>query len=677
MSTEKRSAPPLAPLTTAVWAGLAWGLVFGWIDGVPFLVQGDIFSNARLHLQALLYTAVLYALVFALVAGALGLVITLVLAVLRRPANRPRLLGLYLGLLSGLTAWGSWLQIYGVLDLPADNRNRPLAIALCAVAAAVVGTIVGWVVYRVARWWFDGSGARRRFANRLGRWGVPALVLAGVLLLGGLGLYRNVLRGMLYRPAGEAATPDRPNIILITIDTLRPDHLGAYGYDPAISPHIDALARRGVRFSQATAQSSWTLPSVSSMITSLYPTELEIYAHPGAAAQPHLDDMRTTLAEALQASGYRTQAYLTNAWLVSENGFDQGFDNLVGVRFSEPFDQDLLFGRSLLGLAWQQWPGARPFLLRSHNFFFDPRLTTSDDRAYVSNYGLEYIRLHRDERFFLWLYYMDVHTTYAPSQPFPSAPAGISEKELNRLQGLDFQTLAAANGPSHVHPELLPALVSLYDGEIHDVDYWIGQLASELQRQGLADRTLVVLHSDHGEEFLEHGGYVHGGTLYDEVLRVPLIVAGPPVTTPGRVVDTPVQLLDVMPTLLEVAGSSLPAESHGRSLVPLLQGRELEEVPAYSEMLHTTSLDRKAVRYQGWKLIYGLVDEKVELYDLRSDPREQVDLAAAEPQRVEEYLRLLRRWLVAAVEAAETLPRSRPPAPVDEGVRELLRQGGY
>jgi arylsulfatase A-like enzyme len=676
MSTAKRSSSPLSPLGTALWAGLAWGLLFGLIDNVPCLTQGDMFSNTRMHLQAALYTTVLYTLAFTLAAGALGLLITLVLAILRRPASPPHMLGCFFGLLAGATAAACWLQSNSVLKLPLDNRNRPLAIALCALLGAILGAIVGWVVYRAGRWWFDGTASRRPFLNRLGRWSVPVIALAGTLLLLGLGLYRNVLRDVLYRPAGEAATAERPNIILITIDTVRADHLGAYGYDPAISPNIDALARKGVLFRQAISQSPWTLTSVCSTITSMYPTELEIFVRPGAVPQTHLDEMRTTLAEALHAGGYRTQAYMTNAWLVPENGVDQGFENFVGIRFAEPFDQNQLLKHPLLALAADSWPDLWPLLLKSHELLFDPRLTTAEDRRYVTTYGMDYIRLHRNERFFLWLYYMDVHTTYTPSDPFPSAPPGISPEELDRLEHLDFWPLVD-NGPRLVPPEELPAFVSLYDGEIHGVDYWIGQLTAELERQGLADRTVIVLHSDHGEEFLDHGGFVHGTTLYDELVRVPLIIAGPAVAAPGRVVDTPVRLLDVMPTLLDIAGVPVPQEAQGRSLVPLLQGQDMEEVPIYSEMLHTTAFDRKAVRYQGWKLIYGFVDEKVELYDLRSDPREQVNLAGAEPQRVDEYLRLLRRWLSQSIKAAETLPRSEPPAPMDESVREMLRQGGY
>jgi arylsulfatase A-like enzyme len=674
MTTNRTSSSGLRPFTTALWAGLTWGVLFGFVDNLPLLTQGDIISHVRIRLQAMAYTTVLYAVAFAVLLATTGLLLTVLLALVRRPASRAALLGLYTGLLAAGISIGTWLQYYGLLDIPAGNRNRPVALALCSAAGLLVGVFSGWLTYRAGCWW-EESPPRRRFPRWTLRWGAPTLVLLCAFLLLSVGLYRNVLRQALALPAGSPATAERPNIVLITIDTLRADHLGIYGYDPAISPNIDALARRGVFFRQAIAQSSWTLPSVTSLVTGMYPTELDIYSRRGFGEQVYLDPQRTTLAEALKSGGYRTQAYLTNAWLTVENALDQGFDNFVGFRVPEPFDLDQLLQRPAFRLAWGS-PLLRQIITASHRLLFDYRLTPGEDGHHVSDYGVNFMQEHRGERFFLWLYYMEPHPPYNSSQPFPSLPEGISEAELNRLQGLDFWTLVDA-GRSSVPPEEMPALMSVYDGEIHDVDAWIGEIVAELDRLGLSDRTLVVLHSDHGEEFLDHQGYGHGTTFYDELTHVPLVVAGPGVVGSGRAIETPVALLDVLPTLVEAGGVAPPPESDGQSLWPLLRGEEMAEVPIYSEMLHTTPEDRKAVRYQGWKLIYDLTTDQVELYDLRADPKEQVHLAEGETARVEEYLRLLRRWLAQAVKKEETLPRSQVPAGVDERVRAMLREGGY
>ncbi len=676
MTTSETKKPSyLTPFTTALWAGLAWAVLYGFADNLPLLAQGDIFSHVRVRLQAMAYTTALYALGFAVLMGTAGLLLGALLGLLRRPAGRPLLLGLWFAILAGGTSAASCIYTYKLLELPPGNRNRPLALALCTLAGLIVGAFGGALAALVARWWENGPGRRRSLRRAAGHLGLPAIASAALLLTIAVGLYRNVLRPALARPAGEPATAERPNIVLITVDTLRADHLGAYGYDPSISPNIDALARRGVRFQAAFAQSSWTLPSVASMLTGMYPTELDTYAWRGLRMQSRLDPLRTTLAESLQSGGYLTQAYLTNAWLTVENAFEQGFGGFVAFREGEPFDLEQLRQRPLIGLAW------RSALLRravqgSHELLFDPRLTTANDGRYVSRYGVDFLREHRGERFFLWLYYMEPHTTYAPSRPFPSLPAGISEAQLNSLQALDFWDLVD-NGAMLVPAEQRAALVSLYDGEIHDVDAAIGPVLDELDRLGLSDRTLVVLHSDHGEEFLDHGGYGHGTTMYDELLHVPLIVAGPGIMGPGRAIAEPVQLLDVLPTLLEAAGVEPPPESHGRSLWPLLRGAELAEVPIYGEMIHSSPGELKTVRYQGWKLIYRFADDQVELYDLQDDPQEQVNLAAREPVRAEEYVRLLRRWLAQAVAVEESLPRSQVPAGTDERVRAMLREGGY
>jgi arylsulfatase A-like enzyme len=286
------------------------------------------------------------------------------------------------------------------------------------------------------------------------------------------------------------------------------------------------------------------------------------------------------------------------------------------------------------------------------------------------------LQQHREERFFLWLYYLDPHTTYAPSAPFPSLPAGVSEERGQSLRTLDFWMLVDS-GPALLLPQDIPTLISLYDGEIHDVDTYIGAVFDELERLNLSDRTLVVLHSDHGEAFADHGSFAHGNTFYEELVHIPLIIAGPGVPPSGQGVDTPVALLNLLPTLLAAGGIAPPAESHGCSLWPLLRGETMDETPIYSEMLHSTIYDRKAIRYQGWKLIYGLVDKQVELYDLGNDPGEQHNLAKDEPLRAAEYLQMLEDWIAEARMEAKELPRSLPPVQNEEQTRALLRQSGY
>jgi arylsulfatase A-like enzyme len=182
-----------------------------------------------------------------------------------------------------------------------------------------------------------------------------------------------------------------------------------------------------------------------------------------------------------------------------------------------------------------------------------------------------------------------------------------------------------------------------------------------LEAQELTDRSVVVLTSDHGQEFTEHGAYTYGHTLYDEVVRVPLIVAGPGVASPGQVVATPVGLLDLVPTLTDIAGAGRPPEAGGRSLAPALRGQTLVEESVFSEGLMRVPYESKAIRKDGYKLIYYVDDGRIELYDLAVDPAEMEDLAAHAAELGETMKRELLDWMDDTGQVARDLPRAMPP----------------
>lgn len=663
------------PAIAGVWTGLTGGVVYSFIDNAPLWMEGNILATAPARLLSLAYTTAIYALSMAIPLGVAGLPASAFLFLLRRPARPAPWPTAFTGLLTGTLATITWMQSHGLLESPAEQPHSRTAILLGCAAGLLLGALSGGLFYLAAARWFE-KVPQRAFRRRLARWAAPVVVAGALLSLIGVGLYRNVLQPA-FPPAPRhgAATVERPNIVLITVDSMRADHLGIYGYDPAISPHIDALARRGAYFTQAIAPSSWTMPSVAATITSLYPTELGLASCVYEEPSGRLDPQFVTMAEALQANGFLTQAFLTNVWLTAENGYTQGFDGFAAVRPPEPYDLEKLVERPLLKLFWSQ-PPLEKALWQSHRLLFEMRMIPWQSGLMVNEQARNFMRQHAQERFFLWLYYMEPHAPYNPYAAFPSLPAGITAEQEHFLRNLDYWTLAQ-HGTEIIGADTRPALLALYDGGIHTADAWIGEIVTELERLGLGERTLIVVHSDHGEEFLDHGRYTHGHTLCDELLRVPLVIAGPGIAPAGRAIATPVQLLDLLPTLLETAGASPPAAAHGRSLWPLLRGAELAEVPAYSEKLHTTCSEQKAVHYRGWKLIYDLGSSSAQLYNLQADPAERVNLAEQEPARREEYLRLLRRWLDEATRAAESMPRSTPPAPVDSRVRELLREGGY
>ncbi len=465
--------------------------------------------------------------------------------------------------------------------------------------------------------------------------------------------------------ACQRGNPPR-GAILVVIDTLRADHLGAYGYDRPVSPRIDALAADATRFENAISPAPWTLPSLATLMTSLYPTvhgavrssdvwELSWLTDPqGFDAVTRLEPSRTTLAEILKRAGFATAGFVQGAYPSRVFGVAQGFDVY----------------------ADNATPGMR----------FD----IEDALAWLDR--------ERPERFFLYLHTVEVHSPYAPIElnPFFAARwpkerrayfARAVEEERARFAALDFgssagslvdgslESIQALKGLAPNAPAKdVEQLVALYDRGVAYTDHWIGHLLDQLRARGLLDASVLVVTSDHGEEFLEHGFLEHGRTFYDEMLRVPLIVRVPG-EGQGRVVTQQVGLVDVLPTLLDVLGVETPRAVQGRSLRPLLRGESLAARAQFGEA--GMEPRERAVRTDGWKYVRR-PGGREELYDLRADPGETDDRCARAPETCRELRGKLRTFLreSAALRRATRLPTARE-APVDDATRERLRSLGY
>jgi arylsulfatase A-like enzyme len=637
------------PVTTWIVVGLAWGLVAALFDGLPLLLQGSLWPYLGSRLLAWAYLATIYGLLGAAAGGALGCLALIGLRLIRRNASRAALAAACAGLFVALTITALWFYHFN------PNAAGWPVVGLLAIAA---GLITGWVLSRAA---CGGTLPWSVFRSVvLCVFGVAVVAIVVV------GTYRLFLRDLpLFNPsvADGAATAEQPNIVLVTASGLRPDHLGIYGYDPAISPNIDALARRGIRFEQTIAQASWTEASMASLLTSLYPTELGIACRAGLSCQPHLDQRRLTLPEALQGVGYNTQGYATSPWLIADLGFGQGFDHFEGVRAKEPFDLSPMEATTLgRFLGCRRDAAACRLMEKGHAVLFDAPIPSGSGGDQVNARVARFLDLHGDERFFLWIHYTDALPPYnlePPFRPLPQDPLASPERAL---RGMGYWELG---DPFTVRETLLPldvqGLTALYDGEVNRVDRLVGGLVALLETYGLTDRTLVVLTGTHGQEFMEHGGYTYGHTLYDEVLRVPLIVAGPGISAPGQVVKTPVGLLDLAPTLLDAAGASIPPEAEGRSLVPALRGQALAERPVFSESLYRVPYELKAMRQNGYKLIYHVDDGSLELYDLNADPGEQRNLSGSDIQATEMMKSALSAWMEHTLRVMRDLPRAAPP----------------
>jgi arylsulfatase A-like enzyme len=427
--------------------------------------------------------------------------------------------------------------------------------------------------------------------------------------------------------AGSGCSGPRPrNLLLISLDTLRADHLGCYGYGRPTSPFLDRLAADGVVFEKAHAAAPWTLPSHTSLLTGLYPSQHgvkdESFSLPGELP---------TLAQTLGERGFATAAVVSAHFLDRRYGLDRGFERYVSVPTNP------------------RHGGAA---------------TT------VSATGLEWLAQRKGRPFFLFLHYMDIHSDYDPS---PKFEAIFAQPYTGVVDGSTRQLRAFTHGRITFDEADRARLVDLYDAEIRQLDGALESLFERLRERGELDETLVVVTSDHGEEFLEHGSVLHGQSHYQEMLHGPLILTGAGVPRGVRVVER-VSLVDLAPTVLALFGAPVAASLPGRDLAPLWRGADaawperslFAEADRTDQRRHT----QRAVVRGRWKLVTHRAGEAQELYDLDADPREQRNLAASEPARAAELAQELASAL-AAERQAPTLPQ------LDAASRQQLQALGY
>jgi len=409
--------------------------------------------------------------------------------------------------------------------------------------------------------------------------------------------------------AGEDAADARPNVLLISIDSLRADHLGCYGYERPTSPSIDALAARGVRFEDVVASTSWTLPSHASLFTALPDS-----VHGADRSSRALPPDRLTLAERLQEEGYRTAGFWSGPYLHPLFGLGQGFDDYVGCTANEYFARDETLFRG--GAPKDQGDANR----QSHADVTSPRVLAEVERWLDGSHA-------EQEPFFLFVHLWDVHYDFIPPPPYDTAfDPDYTGPVDGRNLGEDRSTV------QDLSPRDLQHLIALYDGEIAWADHHVGLLLERVE--AATDReTVVVLTSDHGEEFFEHGRFGHRKTLYEESIRVPLVIAGSSRIPAGATVAEPVSLLDVAPTVLDLAGAAALPDTYGRSLLPLLS-RPAESSTEASATISELRLLRRdeewlAVRTPEWKvLVERETGRTLKVFNLRADPKEERDLIA-------------------------------------------------
>ena len=408
------------------------------------------------------------------------------------------------------------------------------------------------------------------------------------------------------------------NVILITLDALRAGNLGSYGYSRDTSPNIDKIASEGVVFTNAFSQASWTIPSLASLLTSMYPGQHG--AHHSVKGASGLSENVPLVTDILKEAGYETAAFLSSAYPLLELGFNRSFD---------------LYG----------------------------------DNAEANTRKIRrWMRERRHGKFFVWLHYFKPHIPYYPSD---RADGLFMKESVKEHRHVAWYWKEDECRDKYVNtPEQARMRMGFYDECIRDSDDHVGEIMDELEQLDLVGKTLVIVSSDHGEEFFEHGGCDHGQTLYDEVIHVPLIMRHPAVIEKGAVREAQVRVVDIAPTIIDVLELRGGEEFRGRSLLGHVRGED-RDLPVFSGYL-IHGQRAVALRQNGFKFIYSPSTRTEEFYDLRTDPEEKKNRLGTGDRRVERFRRRVGKWMDRT--KTKYSPRA---VEFDEETIEKLKSLGY
>jgi arylsulfatase A-like enzyme len=506
---------------------------------------------------------------------------------------------------------------------------------------------------------------------------VKPAVLGALLLLPLLVCISYHLQSGRDRSRANESAASKPNIIFIVIDTLRADRLGCYGHSRPTSPNIDRIAREGVLFETAVAPGAWTLPTHASMFSGMYSSK-----HGAHLEHFNLDRDITTMAEYFSGQGYYTAGFCNNGWVSTNNGFDQGFQSYFQL---------------WKALTIRHTPGGLLKQIYFRNRYRHDRsmLAVLNRDAEVTNkFVCRWVGKHYGKKYplFLFINYMDVHGPYMPprtiSYPF------LDDSDLGKQYKLH---------PAYFHfnqskydENTLAHIRLLYDGGIYYLDHHLGLLFEKLSGMMSLDDTVVVITSDHGESLGENSMMGHDMSLYNTLVRVPLIIRYPKRFRPGTVITTPVQTVDIFPTLAGIVRpdlADLPPGVQGRPLLGPAEG--INRPFLISEYFlprfwikgwkkHMPEIDEaridffdrriKSIEDGDYKYIW-YSDGTAELYNVVQDPYEEHNLIDLEPDVAAALKDRLMEWL-GSFEHREAEGDRKDPV-MDEETRESLRALGY
>ena len=436
----------------------------------------------------------------------------------------------------------------------------------------------------------------------------------------------------------------KPNVVLIVIDTARKDHFSCYGYERKVTPKIDDFAAESVRFDNAQAASPWTLPSMASILTGLYPHKhLAGYAAKDEKTKQegmtYLNKSAITLTELLFQNNYQTVGWFQNPFV------DPGFGLNRGFEIYDYFPGDNLRIRSADQVidSAMKWLGEtrdkkKPFFMVLH--FFDPHLAYNPPGDFMMSF---------------------IYTYKGKMRP----PFNPSNEEIDKMQ----------KGQLTPSPEDQQFIVGLYNGELAFVDFTIGRFFDFLKLNKLYDRSLIIITADHGEEFWEHNGFEHGHSMYQELLNVPLIIRFPDAENKGMAVKTTVSLTDLAPSIISYLGLESPGQTGGKSFISM-PGAAVKPIPRpIIAELNRVGDPLQAIYRDQYKLILNSTTGKIEIFNLQDDPKEKNNLFGQKEKYPAEIVDQIKgvAAMIKKLEAANKLI----PAQIDPDTIKKLKALNY
>jgi arylsulfatase A-like enzyme/uncharacterized membrane protein YbhN (UPF0104 family) len=584
--------PPMgARVVYAAGLGLGGGVLSGILIGLIetlVIAQGGFGEEAQVFWYGFL--------AYSVILGGLGMIGGAVLGVL--PMDREDARGWVpsLAMLATLVPFGLAITIFRLRRDVYLEQMPPTPVLLAVLGAA--GALALFFFFMGPRLFRGGIGRLAQPTTALG-------ALAAAMVIGFVATFVAGSGGQADSHHGgiPAALSKQPNVILIMVDTLRADHLSCYG-GKLETPNMCSLAENGGSRFETFSSASWTKPATASLLTSLLPSSHNAMSKPSKLS-PDVE----LISEVLKDRGYTTGGIATNINLAGSFGFDQGYDEyhylgpdyLAGAQESS----SKLIIYSIVRAVWFKINKG----LRFGDFYQDSNV--------VNEVAFDWLERHTDDRFFLFLHYMDPHDPY-----FEHTPDGS-------------YTGTAIARVSNQHPDesLAAEMHRLYNGEIEYLDRNIGRLIAQMKQLGVWDNTVIALVADHGEEFYEHGGWWHGLTLYDEQIHVPLLIKWAK-GVPGAPASSVAELsrsIDIAPTLLAATGTAIPASMQGIDLMSEGSSRKAKDLEAYSEEDHEGNV-LWSLRTKTMKMIQANAGnprglEETELYNVGSDPSEMNNLA--------------------------------------------------